>query len=208
MMKAPTKNTFILLLILTVTTIVTLSFTLARYWSKRFEAARTESQIFKFHIGKDSTLASIANNLHYFGFIRDENALTYAINHTQDTTLGREGAISIGNKTINTETDYSISQNMTAWEIASILLNKGEFNDCGNGCSGMFYPALLPGGDLTPSPQEIYEWVKTFEDCVRAKGQLSSEQYSQRTGEPRKCVSPDGREFIQGVGGWRKAVGG
>jgi putative hemolysin len=71
----------------------------------------------------------------------------------------------------------------------------------------MFYPELLPGGNPAPSATEIYQWVKTYEDCVKAKGQLSSEQYAQKTGI-RKCVTPDGREFTQGKEGWTKAVGG
>jgi len=61
----------------------------------------------------------------------------------------------------------------------------------------MFYPELLPGGDLALSVNDRFKWVETYEDCVEARGQLSSEQYSQRTGEPRKCVTPDGREFAQ-----------
>ena len=66
----------------------------------------------------------------------------------------------------------------------------------------MFYPELFPGGDLAPGPKEVYQWVETYEDCVKAKGQLSSEQYTDRTGNPRKCVSLDGREFTEGQDGW------
>ena len=42
---------------------------------------------------------------------------------------------------------------------------------------------------------------------LRRGGQLSSEQYSQRTGEPRKCATPDGREFVQGQEGWIESRG-
>ena len=64
---------------------------------------------------------------------------------------------------------------------------------------------------MAPTISQKYEWVKTYEDCVKSighdGGQLSSEQYAQKTGI-RKCVSPDGREFTQGKEGWTKAVGG
>ena len=101
---------------------------------------------------------------------------------------------------------------MTTWQIANILLNKGTTIDCSHGCPGSnFDPELLPGGDLAPTIKQKYEWVKTYEDCVKSighdGGQLSSEQYAQKTGI-RKCVSPDGREFTQGKEGWTKAVGG
>ena len=72
----------------------------------------------------------------------------------------------------------------------------------------MFYPELLPGGNLAPSVNDRFRWVERYEDCVEARGQLSSEQYSKRTDEPRKCVTPDGREFTQGKEGWTEFVGG
>jgi len=174
----------------------------------KFEAPRQNAQTVQFRIGKEATLMGIVSNLHYYGFIKDEDALKYALGHAEDATPGQEGAIRVGNNTINTQTTYEISQAMSAWELAEVLLNEGKFDDCSHGCPGMFYPELLPGGDLAPSVNDRFKWVETYEDCVKARGQLSSEQYSQRTGEPRKCVTPDGREFTQGQEGWTEFVGG
>lgn len=196
---------YLFTVLMIITTVVCL---FLRYRRSRFEAPRQEGQIIQFRIGKEATLTGLISNLRYFGFIKDEAAFKYSLENTQDKTPGREEAIKVGDNTIDTQAVYDISQMMDAWKLASVLLNEGKFNDCSHGCPGMFYPELLPGGDLAPGPEEIYEWVKTYEDCVEAKGQLSSEQYSQMTGEPRKCIIPDGREFTQGKQGWTKAVGG
>lgn len=166
----------------------------------KFEAPRQEAPTIQYRIGKEATLMGVVSNLRYYGFIKDENAFKYALEHAQDSKSGGEGAIKLGNNTIDTQTTYEISQTMDTWELADVLLNKGRFDDCSHGCPGMFYPELLPGGDLAPSANDRFKWVETYEDCVEARGQLSSEQYSQRTGEPRKCVTPDGREFTQGQG--------
>ena len=140
-----------------------------------------------------------------YDFIKDETAFKFA--------LWIEGGIQ--GKDIQTGMVYEISQTMSAWQIANVLLNKdnkGEPYDCDHGCpEDNFDPDLLPGGDLAPTITQKYEWVKTYDDCVKSigrdGGQLSSEQYAQRTGI-RKCVSPDGREFTQGKEGWTPAVGG
>ena len=174
----------------------------------KFEAPRQKAQTVQFRIGKEATLMGVVSNLRYYGFIKDEDAFKYALGHAEDATPGQEGTIRIGNNTINTQTTYEISQTMNAWELASVFLNQGRFDDCSHGCPGMFYPELLPGGDLAPSVNDRFKWVETYEDCVKARGQLSSEQYSQRAGEPRKCVTPDGRGFTQGKEGWTTAVGG
>lgn len=173
----------------------------------KFEAPRQEGSTIQYRIGKEATLMGVVSNLYYYGFIEDENAFKYALEHAQDTNPGREGAIKAGNNTIDTQTTYKISQAMDAWELADVLLNKGRFDDCSHGCPGMFYPELLPGGDLAPSVDDRFKWVETYEDCVEVRGQLSSEQYSQRTGEPRKCVTPDGREFAEGQEGWIESRG-
>ena len=70
------------------------------------------------------TLTALVSNLAYYGFIRDEKALFYALEHTKDTTLGPQ-AIKVGREgTIDTNAEYRISENMTAWELADTLLNK------------------------------------------------------------------------------------
>lgn len=142
----------------------------------------------------------------YYDFIKDETIFKYALEHSKDTNPGRENAIKIGDNTIDRETVYKISQSMNAWELADVLLNQGVYQSCDHGCpESNFTPELLPGGDLAPTIKEKYSSVKTYEDCVEAigndSGQLSSEQYYERTGI-RRCVSPDGREFTEGKKGW------
>jgi len=191
-----------------------IAYSLFKGVQSEFEAPRKDTPDIQFTIGKDRTLQSIIGDLKYYDFIKDERALTFALEHTQDNTKGGENFIKVGkgSKTIEREAVYTISQSMTAWELASVLLNGGTNQDCDHGCpESNFIPELLPGGDLAPTIKEKYSWVKTYEDCVKAigqdGGQLSSEQYAQRTGI-RKCVSLDGREFIQGKDGWTDAVGG
>ncbi|KKT87041.1 MAG: hypothetical protein UW86_C0011G0013 [Microgenomates group bacterium GW2011_GWA1_Microgenomates_45_10] len=172
----------------------------------QFEAPKESAQDVQFMVGKDRTLQAIVGDLKYYDFIKNESAFKFALRFTKDNTPGNEDSIRIGSNTLDRLAVYKIAQSMNAWQLAKALLNNGEFQDCSHGCPpGSFYPALLPGGELKPSE---YEWVESYEDCVKAKGQLSSEQYSQRTGNPRKCVTPDGREFTQGEEGWKKAVGG
>jgi len=173
-----------------------------------FEAPRQNTQTIQFTIGKNFTLDAIVGDLKYYDFIRDERAFTFALEHTQDNTKGGENFIKVGrgSKTIEREAVYIISQSMSAWELASVLLNSGTHQDCDHGCpESNFIPELLPGGDLAPTIKEKYSWVKTYEDCVEAighdGGQLSSEQYYERT-SIRRCISPDGREFTEGKEGW------
>lgn len=174
----------------------------------KFEAPRTDAPSVQFRITKDNTLTAVVGNLKYYDFIKDEEAFKYALEHTEDNNPGREGAIQVGNNTIDTQAVYSISQAMDAWELARVLLNEGTLSTCDHGCpDSLFQPELLPGGDPAPTTEEQYQWVKTYEDCVEAKGQLSSEQYYERTGI-RTCVTPDRREFTEGQEGWAEFVGG
>jgi len=188
------------------------------YWYKsfqdRFAAPRGGAPMVKFRVAKENTLMAVTGNLHYYGFVKDEEALKYALLHTKDNTPGREGALKVGNNTIDTETAYDISQTMSAWEIARILLNEGTpgVRDCDHGCEeyNPFIPALLPGGDIAPTWEEQmqakYSWVKDFGDCVKAighdGGQLTSGEASKRTGNPKVCNTADGRYFVQGEEGW------
>lgn len=72
------------------------------------------------------TLDALIGNLFYYGFIRDEQAFRYALEHTKDTTPN-ELSIKVGkNGTIDTNAEYRISENMSAWELADLLLNKPE----------------------------------------------------------------------------------
>lgn len=172
----------------------------------QFETPKLTDQKILMRIDKETTLQAVVSDLKYYGFIKNEDALKCALRFAKDETSGNENSIRIGTNTINRQAVYLISPDMDTWQLAKVLLNDGKSEDCSHGCPPRrFWPELLPGGELKPSE---YEWVETYEDCVKAKGQLSSEQYSQRTGEPRKCITPDGREFTQGVKGWGPAIGG
>jgi hypothetical protein len=184
----------------------TVLFVQNRSLQTKLTAPRQNTPEISFTIGKNFTLDAVISDLKYFDFIKDETAFRYALEHSKDNTLGNENSLRIENNTIDREAKYTISQSMTAWQIADILLNQGDFSSCDHGCpESNFNPELLPGGDLAPTIKQKYEWVKTYEDCAKAighdGGQLSSEQYAERTGI-RKCVSPDGREFTQGKDGW------
>ncbi|MFH1706130.1 MAG: hypothetical protein ABH867_04470 [Patescibacteria group bacterium] len=162
----------------------------------QFEAPKTAGEKVLMRTDKETTLQAIVSDLKYYGFIKSENALKFALRFAKDETSGDGNSIRIGNNTIDRQAVYLVSPDMNAWQLAKVLLNKGRSEDCSHGCPpGRFLPALLPGGELKPSE---YGWVEDFDDCVKAKGQLSSEQYSQRTGEPRKCTTPDGKTFTEG----------
>jgi hypothetical protein len=75
-------------------------------------------------ISTNVTLDGLIGNLYYYGFIRDEKSFLYALEHTKDTTQN-DKAIKVGkNGTIDTNAEYRISENMSAWELADLLLNK------------------------------------------------------------------------------------
>lgn len=81
-------------------------------------------------INTNVTLESLTGNLSYYGFVRDEKSLKYALEHTKDTTPSNR-AVKVGNDgTIDTNAEYRISENMDAWQIADILLNRpsGHFS--------------------------------------------------------------------------------
>lgn len=75
-------------------------------------------------ISTNVTLQGLTGNLVHYGFIRDEKAFIYALEHTTDTTPS-DKAIKVGsNGSIDQNAEYRISENMTAWELADVLLNK------------------------------------------------------------------------------------
>lgn len=87
-----------------------------------------EGDDISFYVTDNSTLDGIVSNLHYYGFIRDVEAFSYALENTQDTTQGKDEAIKVGdNSTIDINAYYEISENMSAWEIVDNLLNKPNF---------------------------------------------------------------------------------
>lgn len=209
MQKVKKLNTSLAVFLIFVIAII---FCIYKFVAAKFLPSRADSTTIQFTVSKNLTLKALTEDLYYYGFIKDKNAFLFALKYSRDKKSGGENAITIGKNTIDREAKYLISQNMTAWQLAEILLNQGEFSSCDHGCpETAFTPELMPGGDLAPTIEQKYEWVKSYEDCVKAigrdGGQLSSEQYAQKTGI-RKCVSPDGREFTQGSDGWTKAVGG
>lgn len=77
-------------------------------------------------INTNVTLQGLTGNLFHYGFIRNEKALLYALEHTKDTTPS-DKAIKVGKDgTIDANAEYRISEDMTAWEMADLLLNKPE----------------------------------------------------------------------------------
>jgi hypothetical protein len=77
-------------------------------------------------INTDTTLNGLVGNLYYYGFIRDEDSFRYALEHTKDVTPGESGkVIKVDEgRTIDTNAEYRISEDMSAWQIADILLNR------------------------------------------------------------------------------------
>src|SRR5690606_25170601 len=74
-------------------------------------------------IRENTTLEALVSNLEYYGFVRDKQALRYALENTTDTLPGKANPIKVGDNTIDIWSSYRISENMTAWEIADQLLN-------------------------------------------------------------------------------------
>lgn len=100
-----------------------------------------QSDTVDFRPGKGSTLEAIVSNLQYYGFIRNEKAFKYALEHTKDTTTGNPGALSVGkNSSIDIVASYRISENMTAWELADTLLNKSHYFGPSDEYGYMFMP--------------------------------------------------------------------
>lgn len=100
-----------------------------------------QSETVDFRPGKGSTLDAIISNLNYYGFIRSEKALRYALESTKDTTQGNPGSLPVGkNGSIDIVASYRISENMTAWEIADILLNKSHYFGPNDEYNYMFMP--------------------------------------------------------------------
>jgi hypothetical protein len=100
-----------------------------------------QSETVDFRPGKGSTLEAIVSNLKYYGFIKSEKALIYALENTDDKTQGNPGSLPVGkNGSIDIVASYRISENMTTWEIADILLNKSHYFGPSDEYGYMFMP--------------------------------------------------------------------
>jgi hypothetical protein len=77
-----------------------------------------------------TTLDALVSNLAYYGFVRNENSFRYALEHTKDYTPSEKAIIVDNNRSIDTNAEYRISEDMDAWQIADILLNRpsGHFD--------------------------------------------------------------------------------
>jgi hypothetical protein len=75
-------------------------------------------------INDKTTLDALIGNLHYYGFIRDEKSFRYALEHTKDIGSGDKVIVVDKNRAIDANAEYGISEDMDAWQIADILLNR------------------------------------------------------------------------------------
>lgn len=75
-------------------------------------------------INTNVTLDALIGNLYNYGFVRDEKAFRYALEHTKDITPSDKAIVVDSGRTIDTNAEYRISENMDAWQIADILLNR------------------------------------------------------------------------------------
>lgn len=131
-----------------------------RNWKTKFDAPKENTQPIEFTIKKDLTLTAVVGDLHYYGFIKDEDAFKYALEHSKDNTPGNENSLKIGNNTIDREARYTISQSMTAWQIADVLLNQGEFSTCDHGCPDSNFDPVPDWEVVLPLPNQVLDQNK------------------------------------------------
>lgn len=74
-----------------------------------------------------TTTAALLSNLEYYGFVKDQKALEYALTTSTDSLTGRTYTLKFGNNTVDLYASYRISEDMTAWEIADQLLNHPSY---------------------------------------------------------------------------------
>ncbi len=74
-----------------------------------------------------TTLSALVSNLEYYGFVRDQKSLEYALENSADNLKDRTQTIKVGNNTVDLYASYRISEDMTAWEIADQLLNHPSY---------------------------------------------------------------------------------
>jgi len=104
-----------------------------------------------FYVTKNTTLDGIIGNLAYYGLVRDEKTLRYALENTKDTTPGKDGAIKVGRSGTIDLGYYDLSRNMDTWQIANALLNNPR--PIGVEYNYLFMPSD-PNAYYGPRPQE------------------------------------------------------
>jgi len=92
-------------------------------------------------VSENTTLMGIVGNLYAYGFIDNEDAFNNLLEKTPDTTPGREGAIRVGNNTVDIQTNYYLNYTMTDEQIADTLLNKGTFEENFKRYNYLFMPS-------------------------------------------------------------------
>ena len=76
-----------------------------------------------FYVTDKMTINALISNLHYYGLVKDEAALRYALENAEDTHPAQKpNPIKIGKNDIDRGV-YGLGASMSAWEIAQILLN-------------------------------------------------------------------------------------
>lgn len=93
-------------------------------------------------VSKDTTLQGVVGNLYYYGFI-DSNESTFIelLKQRQDTISGKEGAIKVGNNTIDINASYYVNKDLTDEEVADTLLNKPRFSKNFSNYNYLFMPS-------------------------------------------------------------------
>lgn len=91
------------------------------------EAEDAANKGVSFYVTKGTALNGIVGNLTYYGIVRDEKSLRYALEHTKDTMPGNNDAIKVGSNTIDINAYYSLSRDMDTWQVADALLNKPHY---------------------------------------------------------------------------------
>ena len=108
----------------------------------REEAKSAAENGVEFRVSKDTTLMAITGNLHYYRLVDNEENLLKRLREGKDITPGSEGAIKAGSNTIETESSYQLTKQMTDEEIAQILLNEGKKSSKFN----LYNYTFMPGG--------------------------------------------------------------
>ena len=110
------------------------------------EAQDTEKLGVSFYVSDNMTLDALISNLRYYGLVKSEAALRYALENSEDTNPGKDNAIKVGENTIDRGM-YGLGTQMTAWEVARILLNYPQ--EIGTDYGYMF----MPGTPYMGEPQ-------------------------------------------------------
>lgn len=126
--------------------------TVADYFVERLrmtpeEAEKATSKGVSFYVTDNMTLDALVSNLHYYGLVKDEGALRYALEHSDDThPAASQKALKIGKNDID-RGFYGFSTTMSTWEIAQILVNYPQ--EIKEDYGYMF----MPGAPLSGAPQ-------------------------------------------------------